>query len=893
MSYTEKCNPNVDFNLNPYKDDKNLIIIKVSDDVLYCFSRFEMRQIVDTYRTYDIDEKGNKVFKYPIIERSEEDVPSLDPLLDSKILSIINDEYKIKRNNPENWFYSLRGFCYVDHTLKDCFDQRVNTMKLELISNKPKNLFTIDDASSLKILTPVYRVVPMNRCDLYEVDKRSDCYDSSIHNHDFFNDSNEITEVIEQKLELDPLFNQKLIEQQNQRNALREVQERKQKEVKDINLDRGDLGIPKIEIDGEYKTVTWFDDNNIMKMRRWFKNNVLHRDDDRPAEIEIVNIPDEDDDESDDDIEQKTIKVTKEKWYRDGVFFRDNDLPAFIIRQIKNNKIKIIFACWYKNGMIHRDGDNYAMYINCSFDLYKELNILEIQGHFKSYQKVWYKNNRIYREDDKAPIVSFSTDFKNKIFSKRWIQKRPNNKPIQIDYDLSGHITDKSWRMDMLDFGGGEDENSIYVSEPGKPSSIQYYNNHLIKEKNFKARELEEENELDEKEDKYQGKFKLGTINFDEKGHVESVDFYDRKFHIEYVFYETKQLKSYLIGKAGRNFIIIKDRDDGLHFDLFGDPNQPIYMSYREDGSLYILSKYIRDGKENILETTKFYPSGNIFMRYWSTSFYLHSTNNLYTPALVVYYDTPNNQVMSENWFEDGRVPKIHDKVFMKSYYKDGSIRCIFKTIEENQKFNISISCYNNNGSIVKNKVIPFDEKEMKKRVSRNNVDKGNNVYEFFKLNAENNFNPIKIIEGPKTNPENYGLNIEPSILDSHDHNYWSDDGETEETNDEDANINTLNSYYFRDPVLKIIEEGRRFDNNMEIKEFTDDEQSDEQSDKQSDEDEWYDFELFNDGLRRPALRRHRKSNKKEEAEEELAVEDNNYDDENPFLIPDEGGFYK
>lgn len=862
MSYVEKCNPREDYaSSNPYSNDSNLIVIKTSDSIFFCFTRLEMKQIVDTYHTYDIDEKGNKVIKYPIIERSEEDVRALDPFTDKETISQIASEYNIKRNNPEHWFYSLRGFCYVNHTLRDCFNERVNTMKLELVPGKEKNLFTIDDSSSLKVLTRVYSVIPIDRCELYEGKERELCYDSG-NEKSVFNLSEEITEVIEKKLELDPLFNQKLVEQQKARNERREQQERKQKEIKDASLDRDDLGLPKIEIDGEYKTVTWFSEEGTMKMRRYFKNDVLHRDDDQPAEIEII---DNDIRDNGDDMLISKEKIRKEKWYKNGILTRNDDLPAVIIKKIMNDDTQIIiFLAWYRNGMLHRENDKYALYSNCNRKLYKELDIKNF-----SYQnfKIWFKNGNIYRDNDRAPIVGFDGMLgKETIKAKEWLVKRPNNGPLLINYNDDGLIVDKSW--EIQNYGGDFIRIDYYTfSEPGQPANIEYHDNRLIKYKSFKIF-----NDESEEKNNNLSNFQLKRIDFYESGNVSDISY----IHINpdlvksYKFYETKQLKKYLITSyPGTRLAVFRDRNDGSKFDAIGDPMQPVYMSYRKDGSLNIIKHVTQVEGNNIDQAIKFYPSGNVFMRYWSKNKQeeLHSTNNLSDPALVVYYDTPNNQVMLENWFEDGLIPKKHDFIFMKSYYENGNKRCIFKTILKDG-FNISFLCFDKNGVVVKNKTVPYKYEKIEP-VEVITLDKGDDITEIFP-NSENNFNKIEIKEGPPAYHEDisYVINIDPSILNAHDSNYWSDDGETKSGINEGDNINILNSYYLKDDIIKRL-------------------LGDDKKDEEVKEKILFDI----DDQSYSPNRRKRKSKKNRKPKEEKP--DIIFDDDNPFINPDEGGFYK
>ena len=62
------------------------------------------------------------------------------------------------------------------------------------------------------------------------------------------------------------------------------------------------------------------DDCNV-----WYKDNVIHRDDDLPA----IKSPD-----------------GVQMWYKNGLLHRDNDLPAITCWQ---------YMQWYRNGLVHRE----------------------------------------------------------------------------------------------------------------------------------------------------------------------------------------------------------------------------------------------------------------------------------------------------------------------------------------------------------------------------------------------------------------------------------------------------------------------------------------------------------------------------------------------------------
>ena len=84
----------------------------------------------------------------------------------------------------------------------------------------------------------------------------------------------------------------------------------------------------------------------------WYKDGVLHRDDDLPA---------------------KTTRFGTQMWYKEGALHRDGDKPA-VIRADGSKE-------WWINGWPHRDGDKPAI----------------IRGNGT---KEWYENGRWIRTEE-------------------------------------------------------------------------------------------------------------------------------------------------------------------------------------------------------------------------------------------------------------------------------------------------------------------------------------------------------------------------------------------------------------------------------------------------------------------------------------------------------------
>ena len=132
--------------------------------------------------------------------------------------------------------------------------------------------------------------------------------------------------------------------------------------------------------------------DNTSNIKRYYNDkHQLHSFDDQPAEI----IYDENTMNSSNPI------IIKQSWYKDGLLHRDNDKPAVI-----NNKCGL--SRWYKDGLLHREGDNPAEIICSKYSWYKD-GLLHrdndkpaiINTEFGVYTEKWYIKGQLHRDNDR------------------------------------------------------------------------------------------------------------------------------------------------------------------------------------------------------------------------------------------------------------------------------------------------------------------------------------------------------------------------------------------------------------------------------------------------------------------------------------------------------------
>lgn len=164
----------------------NLIIIKLNKSVFYCLTRNELRNIIKEYT------------EKPVIQQSENE---------NKILK--GKEDRENKQNPEKYFYALpHNNIWVNSSLKDLFDRKVNTMELVEMPGKINLMRSVEHVESGMYgnTTNYYKVIPMDRKEIF---KDAD---------NFFNESKEEDEIIE--INIDPIemdkITQKAVEEVKQ-----------------------------------------------------------------------------------------------------------------------------------------------------------------------------------------------------------------------------------------------------------------------------------------------------------------------------------------------------------------------------------------------------------------------------------------------------------------------------------------------------------------------------------------------------------------------------------------------------------------------------------------------------------------------------------------------------
>jgi hypothetical protein len=119
-------------------------------------------------------------------------------------------------------------------------------------------------------------------------------------------------------------------------------------------------GILHCESDLSSKSIIFPDkEDEKLNVERWFKNDCLHRCNDKPAYIEGLHI---------------------KKWYNKGLLHRDNDKPAII---------NFGDYQWFQYGVLHRDVD--------------KPSLIEIIRW--GTRSVWYKNGKKHRLNNPADII--------------------------------------------------------------------------------------------------------------------------------------------------------------------------------------------------------------------------------------------------------------------------------------------------------------------------------------------------------------------------------------------------------------------------------------------------------------------------------------------------------
>ena len=155
--------------------------------------------------------------------------------------------------------------------------------------------------------------------------------------------------------------------------------------------------------------------NTIMHL--WYIENQLFRANDKPDTIEYYN-------------NGINSTIFYEKWHDiNGRLHRDIK-PAVIKYDINGRKIAKI---WYTNGMINRTNNKYSYFV---------VN----PDNTKEYR--WYKNNVIYRNNDKPAKVILYNDDRVKIqiwYNINGLKHRENDLPAVMEYNNDGRVKATLW----------------------------------------------------------------------------------------------------------------------------------------------------------------------------------------------------------------------------------------------------------------------------------------------------------------------------------------------------------------------------------------------------------------------------------------------------------------
>ena len=359
MNYIGKCVNKTDKLMNKLNPSRNLIIFIVSENVYIAYTLNEIKEIMTPVNNHYVEDKFERFF-----------------YLSNKIV--------------------------IDSSLKTCFNNNVNTMKLV----KSKNKFSQDN----KEYYDYYTVEAVSRQSIGS-DEESTFNTEYEDKND--NDTNLLSKV--------------------ESNTVEKAKEKPQIERKLDNRTSSYTVITHYENGIECKTDYT---NEIKRRETWFTNNILNRDNDLPTRIEYYENGSKKSEEwwkngrkhrtNDNpaciDYYENGNKKSEE-WSIGDQVHRDNDLPAFIEYFENGNKES---ESWWVNGQQHRDNN----------DLYA---LIEYYENGNKQSEEWWKNGQRHRNNDLPARIHFHENG-NKRSEEWWTnnRQRRNKDPIFIEYDEDG-----------------------------------------------------------------------------------------------------------------------------------------------------------------------------------------------------------------------------------------------------------------------------------------------------------------------------------------------------------------------------------------------------------------------------------------------------------------------
>lgn len=637
MSFSALCkNPESISSFGIFIDDPNLIAVLDPDGHVHCFTRKEMFNLIDSYGM------GADQIR-PIIMRSPDDVPGLDPM--DPIQIYIDNYMRQMRENKANWHYFLSSMFMIDSSFKDCIDAKCNTIRLIRKFPQPIALISSHEQSGLQGDFIVYTADCISRCSLFPSDdEQKNCFENEPVGH--FNDDEKETEIREIEVE-----EFKYIREEDPR----VVEVRRNRQARNEAIENG---TPYVEINGDMKHETLFKRNGLVQVEKWFQNDVLHRDGNDPAMIiyYYYNVGEGD---------VNTIEFKEIRWYKNGQLGRsyvddegdiiDADEPSILIYEYKRYTPNVLYVAWYKDGKLHRDNeslnkDSAAVitrlkegFIPLYNDVeYHSVNVEDGDWITPNTTKYWFQNGVAYREGQKAPCISFEAktqddvdagDNNDLIASKTWSPHERNDGLTSIEYSTQGKIHQK-----------------VYTTKKGsrKPFLVIYSRNTLIHEKRYEYEEYRD----DGFEEKTEYGLGLEKIIFDETGKVEDVKFVAREnaaVAYRYKFYANGIISEEKITFNSRPLVFLEsNRDIPYLRDLPRDT--PYLKTYYDTGELkstIIASPIYDENQAGIVDdddyeftkfkTTMYYKSGNLKAEFET------QTSMPVFPAgpIVIYYDKP------------------------------------------------------------------------------------------------------------------------------------------------------------------------------------------------------------------------------------------------------------
>lgn len=353
MSYLDRCVIKEDILLRKLKPSRNLIVFVYNKDVLIPVSRIDFKRIMET-----------KICR-------------------------CNNACDTNQN-----FYKIPNEIYIDSSLEECYENKINTMELYL-KGKFKyhgNLFDF------------FEVVPIRRNMIENetkerstfIDQINDEFEEDQEDNDYWDkeDEKKKTGNYEERIKLDEksscfkiYVNSILVKETYNRNG-------------NVHREKNPAKI-------------YYYENGDKECQEWYKNGKLHSEADVPCRIFYY--------------ENGNKKA--EEWYRNGKRHREADIPAqFGYYENGNKKYEI----WYQNDKLNREGNLPPRII-----YYKN-------GNKKLEQ--WFKNDLLNRSDSKGDLPSFISYYESgNVWEERWIEDnkwyRKSNNEIQLPTWVKYHNT--------------------------------------------------------------------------------------------------------------------------------------------------------------------------------------------------------------------------------------------------------------------------------------------------------------------------------------------------------------------------------------------------------------------------------------------------------------------